>query len=306
MADVFLEQSIRNISILISEGKYKDAFGKLSVLMQSYPNNSQLHALKRKIQQEVLIENNKLIERELPKVKDLVRSQDFAKALNQLRDLKKYNPAHKELLKLLTKVQVKYIEESEKQKKIFMKSKLNYFNKILLERPNDLLDELYVFNSNNVGNKVAMQISNKMRDKLIEKLIDDQKDLLYSDKFDAIKNFMSRLKAIDPDNSRIKELEPLLLDWKLLHQTDKKREFLYKGLNHLETLMKLKKYDKALKVSTELLDLEPESKKLKNAVKKAESHLFSQTRSESAELIKSAQKKLKEELRSNPKSFIQI
>ena len=137
-------------------------------------------------------------------------------------------------------------------------------------------------------------------------MISDQKNLLYSDKFSEIESFIKQLKAIDPDNKRIKDLYPFLQDWKTLHQTEKKREFIFQGKEHLSNLFKLKCYDKALKVCEELLDLEPDSKEILKFKKKAKSFLFTQTRELSVKSLLKEMKGLADEFKKENSNIIKV
>ena len=89
-------------------------------------------------------------------------------------------------------------------------------------------------------------------------------------------------------------------------QVEEAGEFTYQGVQHLDVLMKLKKYDKAIIVAEEIVEFDKENKKIGKILKQAKSKFFAQSRDDSIQKMKSDQKKLKEEYLKDKSKFIKL
>jgi hypothetical protein len=151
-----------------------------------------------------------------------------------------------------------------------------------------------------------LKITRDFKSLLIKRKIDENRELIYSDKFSAIHNLIIQLKKINPEDSQIKKLELATKGNKHLDQTAKKDDFVYGAVQHLDTLMKLKKFDKAMQVAKEILEINPQHTSVKNTYKKARKAFYNQTRDLSIDQIKSAHDQELASEQKNPEKYVQV
>ncbi|MBD3360495.1 hypothetical protein GF366_01700, partial [Candidatus Peregrinibacteria bacterium] len=290
----YFSQVEQNINHLLSEGKYREAHNLCLKYLAKYPEEKRFEKLKEKIEKRVTEQNEKVIKQKLEEIKPLYKEEKYKEILKNLEPLLRIAPQNEKLKKEIIKAQEKYKEKTKELQKKFEEEKNEKFTKLLNEDEERLIDELFLLERDNPGNIEVQKITNKFRDKLIQKKIKRKTDLIYSDKYDAIYNFIDQLKKIDDKNKRIIELVKLVKSREHGNQLTEKSEFIYDAENHLITLMKLKKYDKAIKVAEEILDLDPSNKKAKKILKKAKKKYYKQTRKFAIDTIYKKIDKLKE------------
>lgn len=302
----YFDQLEQNIRLLLSEEKFREAYKICIEAISKYPEEKKFLKLKETIEKAVEEKNEKLINKKIGEISHFWKEEKYGEILKELRPLLQIGPNNKHLKSLIVDAQDKY----EKQIKVlqinFQKTQTEKFEKLLKEDENQLVQELLLLERSNPQNKLVQNITTEFRDKLIKKKIKEKEDLIYSDKFADIKNFIDQLKKIDDANKEILELEKFIKERQLGTQVEDQNEFLYKSEEHLFTLMRLKKYDKAVKVAEEILELDKNNKKVFKMLKEAESYLFSQTRDESINAIQKNLPELKTQYAKEPDKFIKI
>ncbi len=276
--DAYFEQFSRNVNQVLADKDYKKAYKLCEEMALRFPGNSDVTAIKSRIVNEVRIENERVIESKLETFDELWDQKNYAEIIKQVQKLLKLDPTNKKLKKWNTKAQAAYKSQLDELQKDFYSKKEQDFETLLKNSPHLLVDALFNFDLSNPGNITVRKMTEKFRDKLIEKKIKEREDLIYSDKFEAIGNFIHELRNIDEKNPRIKDLEGMLKMWEHSDQQEQRSEFIYKGETHLETLMKLHKYDKAIKVAEEILEVDPSLTKVRKLLEKAQGKFFVQTR----------------------------
>ncbi len=302
----FFTQVEQNIEIMISEGKLKDAYEKCKGYLSEYPDEDVFIDLMRKIEDRVEEKNNKLIKGKIDEVKPLWAKNDYVGILNKLKPLLEIGPNNTKLKGLIQKAQEEYRDEVEQLQKNFKEQNEEKLNKLLKNDEKGLLEELFAMEKNSPGNKQVLEMTKRYRDILIKMKIDGKEDLIYSEKFEDIAHFISQLKRIDKDSKRINDLEGGLRLRQHGTQVEEKDEYIYKSYTHLDTLMRLGKYDKATRVAEELLAVDKSNKKLLEIKKKAERKVNIKSREDAINSIEENLPALKKDYKADKTQFIKI
>lgn len=302
----YLIQAEKKIKGLIAERRYREAYRLCISTLEDNPKHKVFEKLKKRIEETVAEENEKIIRAKLKTVKSLYKEEKYAEALKILKELLRIDPNDKRLRKEYTKTQEAYLSKVEKQRKEFINRQTKRLNEILNNHPELLLEEMVSLEMNNPGSNLVKKLTDQFREKLIRKRINEKGDLLKSKKYDAIENFLNELRKIDERSPLILKLSKAIEDRKKETASSQKSEFIYGGSKHLDTLMKLKKYDKAIQVAKEILAVNKNDKMALRTMKRAKRKLYSQTRNLSIRNIYSKKAELKEEYKANKSDFIKL
>ncbi len=306
MANEFVKHLETNIQALIADGKFREARNMINQFLAKSPRDRKLIALKSFVEKNVNSHNDRLINTELKKIKPLWKEKNYQQILKNLSPLLKIAPKNEKLIKTYSKAQKKYKAKLEKDKKNFLKDQKQVLDKLLKENGDKLVKELLELEMKNPGNQIVQALSKDYRDKLIAQEIEKHKDLIFSDKFDVINNFLQKLLKIDKNNERIKELYSIIKKRQYGTQVEEKNEFVYQGQQHLDTLIKLKKYDKAIRVALEILSVDKDNKPVQKILKTAKRKNFNTTRNQVIKQIISEKEKSKQEYQNNRDQFLKI
>lgn len=301
--DLYIIQHEQKINGLLAAKKYSEAYDICKQLLFRFSEEKSILKLKKRIESEVTRENEQMIKVKLEEIKPLFKEKKYSEILKTLKDLLNISPNSEKIKKLYYDAQEKYQEQIKVLQQEFSKSQSERLNDLLNKAPNLLLENLFELEKGNPENQMVLELTTGFRDKLIAKKIEEKEELIYSDKFQDIRNFLEQLRKIDAKNQRISELEKLIQAREHQTQIVQKDEFIYAGEKHLDTLMKLKKYDKALKVGEELLSLDPDNKKVKKISKTAETRYFRQLRKQTIQEILKNNDNLKSEYKQSPNKF---
>lgn len=306
MENPFIQQARRNINLLLTSKKYKEAYNLCNAILSRYPEEKDFIKLIKIIKKESEKTNEEMIEEKLQELDPLWDQEKYSEVLSGLKYLLKYAPNSKKLQKLYTKAQALYAKQVTDLKKQFTKDQTVKLTRLLEEDPNRLIQELYILERTNPGNQEVISLTKNFREKLVHKKIQEKTDLIYSDKYEVIENFIANLKKIDEKNAEIMKLEKLVKQRKVDGVMAEKKEFIYKGENYLSTLIRLKKYAEATKVAEELLSIDKDDSEVVKALEEAKNGYFKQTQQSSINMIEKDASKLKEEYRLNRKKFVKI
>lgn len=302
----YFAQAEKNIHALINEKKYKEAYLKCKKYLQKFPDEGGFEKLMVKIEKLIIKENEKVIDRKIDETNKLWKKEEYRHILEILEPLLKLNRDNDKLKKKIVEAQEAYKEQVQKEAKEFENDQRKKFNKLFKKDEAELEEELFALERNNPGNDLAKRIAFEYRDKIIEKKINEKSDLIFSDKYDSITNLIIQLKRIDKKNPRILEIETAIKKRKAGTQMSEKGEYVYRGEKHLDTLMRLGKYDKASQVAREILEVDRGNKKVRSILINAEKKLFKQTQAAAVIAIKANYKKLKEAYKKDKTKFVKI
>ncbi len=306
MSSAYLLQLEQKVNFLINERKFKEAYDLCREILSKYPRERTFEKLKAEIESAVEDQNAALIEVKIEEAEKLYDAKKYADALILLKQLAQLAPQNKKIINFEEKVKEKYKEEVRSLRIEFKKNQTERLSKILNENPNALPDELFQLETNNPRDTEVFQLTQEFRDKLIEKKIKEKEELLNSNKYDVIANYIEQLRKIDARNPRIAKILEVVLARKKDDQYNDTKEFVYKGEKYLDTMIKLKKYDKAMQASQEILTIESSNKAVKKIYNKARRLFFNQTRNIIAAQIKESWPQLQKEYQQNKSQFVSL
>lgn len=302
----FLEQIEQKIYLLQNQGKLSEAYDLCKLYLSQYPEEKSLHSLKGEIEEAIEDANNHLVDKKLAELSPSWKEGNYPKIIKELKALLQYSPNHKELRKQYQTAQIKYKEEIEIRSAKYEKQQIAKFDKLLAENENSLVGELYLLSNDNPNNPEVKNLVQTYRNKVIEKKLAQKRELMESEKFDDIANYLSQLEKIDENSPIIKRERDNLQIRKHKKQNQEKQEFVYQGMSHLDTLMKLGKYDKAIKVAVEILETDQTNKIAKKILKSAEEKLFEQTREITIQKITEGKSEIQADTKLHQDQYISI
>lgn len=251
-------------------------------------------------------ENSRVVEDKIVTLEKLFEEKKYAQLLRDTQKILSLSPGNRKIIRLEEKAKKAYREEIQELRDNFKKSQTERLTKILNEDPAKLPDELFLLESNNARDPEVFALTKLFRDKLIEKKINEKKDLIYSNKYDVIESFIDQLRKIDQKNPRIAQIVEIISRSRQEKQFDATREFIYKGQKYLDTMMKLAKYDKVMQAAQEILAIEKSNKFATKLYQKAKQLLFIQTRDTVIQSIKANLPNLKAEYLQNKNNFVKL
>lgn len=305
-SSAYFEQLEQNIVLLLSEKKFKQAYELCNQVILKYPDETDFINLKEKIEQAVKDENEKTAEEKIDELKDLWKRKKYAEILKRLKELLKIAPNNKKVLREIKEAQEGYKEQIAELQKEFIKKQNDLLNKLLMENPDLLINELYELEKSNPQNIQVEEMLRKFRDKLIEKKIKEKRDLINSDKFEAISHFIDQLTKIDQKNPRITQLVQNVRLKQHQYQIEQKKEFIYRGEKEIVTLIQLEKFDKAIKAAEEILKIDATNKRIQNLLKSAEKKFFNQTQNGAIASILANLPDLESQYKKNKSKFLKL
>ena len=302
----FHSQVEQNIQTLLVEKKYREAYELCIELIKKYPSERSYLKLKEKIEKEVEKENDKKIKEKIEELKPLWKEEKYGDIIRELYKILQINKNNQEAQELYNKAQRAYREQMEGLQSQFEKKQRTELDELLNKSPDALIGELYQLEKSNPNNRLVKELVHEYRSKAIQKKIDANKALLESEKYLDIESFINQLRKIEEKNSIIDQLVQKIEKRKSNIQYENEREYLYESKENIQNLLKLKKYDKALKAVEELMDKFPEEKSLKSLREKCSKHFYAQNKITTIQSIEEKQAQLKEEFSKDKESFIKL
>jgi len=302
----YLAEIQNRIEAMLSANKDKDAYDLCLQVLKKLPDNKDFNKLRDVIEEKIEKGNKILIDKKIAELKPLVSEKRYEEILRELNPFVKTYQTSKlvNFYRDIYSLYAKQIEVNQKDKLAELEMKSD--NLINTEQEEGLLQELYKLEKNNIGNYKIQELVKKIKTKIIKRKIKEKSDLIYSDKYNAIANFIESLKRIDDHSDDVAKMEKEVRGRVEGKQQENKNEFIFNGKNYLQTLMHLKKFDKAVKVAQELLEVDENDKFVKSVLKKAESKMFSQTRDSSIVSIEESKEYLKREYSKEKDKFVKI
>lgn len=304
--DAYFQQIEQNINSLMADNRFNEAYKLCIQHLEENPDSKILIKAKERIEERVEEENEKIISKRLEEIKALIKEGKNADALRSAKPLLETAPGNKKLLSLINEAQDGYKEDIKRLQEEFDKKQRERLTKMLNEKPEELVEELFNLEKSNPGNYDIQKIATEFRDKLIEKKIKEKKALLDSDKYQEIINLIEQLKRIEPKNDRIKKLENIKKIQEYNKQISHTKDFSYEGEQHLGTLMKMHKYDEAIRAAIEILEVDKNNKFAAKSLKKAEKKAYATNRDIVAAKIQENLPRIKEDFKANRQGYIKI
>lgn len=302
----YFDQLEQKINLLISERKLKEAFNLCKDAILKYPSETRFNKIKTKIEEAVEEENQSIIQDKLEKIKSLWKEEKYLEILKILKELILAAPNNTKIKSLYAEAEEAYRKQYQALRARFVREQESRLTEVLNKNPEQLLEELYILEKENEGNVDVKKLVNEFQDKLIAKKIKDKNELLLSNKYDVIDNFIEELRKIDKLNPRIQAITQAVKERKLQGEVVQKQEYLYSGEKHLDTLLKLGKYDKVIKAAEEILSVDTNNMAVQNILATAKHKYSQQLKNLTAESIEKNYQTLKQEYDSDKSKFIKL
>ncbi len=302
----YFDQLEQKINLLISERKFKEAFNLCKDSILKYPDETRFTKIKAKIEEAVEDENQSIIEDELDKIKILWKAKKYIDILKILKDLIAVSPNNSKIKSLYAEAEEAYRKQHQGLIEKFTKEQRVRLEEVLKDNPGQLPEELFILSKENEGNPDVKALVKEFQDKLIAGKIKDKKELLESTKYDVIENFLDELRKIDSSNLQIQVIEKNISKKRLEGAFTENKEYLYSGEKHLDTLMKLKKYDKVIIAAEEILGVKSDNKLVRNILEIAKKKYRTQLKYLAAASIEKNYPNLEQEYQSDKSKFIKI
>lgn len=306
-SDPYIGQLEQNVTILLTDHRFKDAEKLCLDVLKSHPEyQAEVKALLQKITVAIADQNEKVIEKQLEDLEVLWNSKDYPTLIQELRKIIKIDPRNFEANDQLLRAQKAYLKVIDKNKKNFVANQAEEFERLLKEDPAELLQALFEFEKSNVSNEAMLKLAARYRDKLLEQKLSTHDELIKSGNIHDIEHLLAELENIDKSHPKLAKIRSMLSLLKLDDYSNQKLEFLYSAREHLDTLLQLKKYDKALQLAEEILSQNPKDSFVRKVAAKARRRLYSETRDITVEKITDDLAKTRSDFEQDPSSFIRL
>jgi hypothetical protein len=302
----FIDQACQKIRRLIAQEKLKEAHKICYELSQQYPKELDFKGLLNEIETEVEEKNQKIAEEKLEEIEPLWKEKKYDKIISELQEIAKAIPSNKIIKQQIEKAKQKYSEQVENLQKEFFSKQRARLEKLLDTNTFEFQSELYILESNNPQNSKIKDMVKELKGELINKKIKEKTELLKSTKHQDIKNFIAELKKIDPQNENLRRLDENTRIRTHKDQIDEKKEYIHSGFSQYEELIKIKKYDKAIKVAEEILKADHRNKAAIKAKRKAEKLFYYHTKSLVIKEIEKSAPAIRKSYKKKPANFIKL
>lgn len=302
----YYDQLELKINSLVNDRKFKEAFSLCKDCILQYPGEDRFIKIRERIEKAVEEENERIIKEKIEAMKPLWKEEKYLEILRTLKELLAASPNNSKLKSLYLDAEQSYRKQFEKLNEKFSKEQHKRLDEILKNNPNQLTEELYILTKENQGNQSVKKLVEEYEEKLITKKIDEKQELINSNKYDVIENFLEELRKINKFSKKIQEVESQIKSRKLEGEIIQTKEFVYGGEKYLDTLVKLKKYDKAMQAATEILRVDPQNAEAKEVLINSEKKYKEQLKYLAADSINKNFESLKKEYEQDKTKFIKI
>lgn len=302
-----LKDAIKKIKQLIAEEKWLDAHRACIEILRFDPDNIKIIRLKNVIEKNVKKINVRAIKQDLKKLQPLWDQKKYEELLEHLKDLEPYIADYPPLKKFILKAQAAYKKSIEKEQKAYVEKELEKIKKLIEQKKyqeairNAEKLRIQKFNEDEVKAWIK-----KIREYWVENDLKQHETLLNSDKYEDIQIFLQKLKKIDPSNDK---LDKMINDAKKKAknlQIERKRDFIFIGLEKTRTMIQLKKFSKAVEAAREILNIDPDNVSAKRLFAKASRKEAKQIDKDVISLMKRNNKELKKQYKTDKKNFIRL
>ncbi len=302
----YIKQLEKQIISLLTEKNYKKAYEKYQILAEKFPMSREVYKIREKIDNEISNENKDKIERKLKSLKQLWKENNYSQIIKELKPFFEIGKNNKKFIETYQKAQDLYRKTIENNQKNFRKNQDKKLAILLKNDAKEFLMELFQLEKNNPGNTFIRNLVKDYRSRYIQREIGRYKHLIAEEKFEVLDKIITGLKKVDRKNYELILFEKEVKNYRYTDQKGDKQESIYEGVNNLKTLIKIKKYAKAVKAANEIIRADKENKEAQSLLKKSEIGLSKQTREQTINLILEKNIETKLAYMKNKKSFIKI
>ncbi|MFO0780880.1 MAG: hypothetical protein U0519_03270 [Candidatus Gracilibacteria bacterium] len=302
-----LQQAYHAIQGLIKEEKWLDAHRACLEILRFDPENLKIIHLKNRIEKNVRKINQKAIKDDIEKLKPLWKEERYEELLLNLKHLEPYIKDYPKLKPIITKATQKYTEQLKKVQEKSYTEEIGQVDKYLSEKK--FQDALLLAEKLKIMGIHRGELKKKIKSiqhLWIENEISSNKTLLAGTKYEDILLFYHRMQKIDPESAAVKSLMEKTKKQYQSYKIEEKKEFIYKSLEAIKTLYQLKKYEKALEASKEIIEIDPSNKIALSFMRRSAKKVRNLIDGEITTQIRENYKNLKEEYKKNKKDFTRI
>lgn len=310
MADesqIVLSEAIQRIKNLMSQEKWLDAHRACLEILRFDPENLKIIRLKNKVEKQVKKINIRAIKEDIKNIQPLWKEKKYGELLEHLKELEPYRDEYKPLDRFIKKVQKAYLSEATDNQKEYYEAELKRIEQLAADKK--FQEAIRAAQKLRIARKKDNQLKQKVqriKDLWVEQELKANETLFKSEKYEDALLKAQEIKKIDLSSQKIEGVINSLKKKYQQYKVMEKRDFIYKGLEKAQTLLQLKKYDKAMQVAQEILGVDPENKKAQYLFSKAKRKLAKSTNSELRKQMKKSQKNMKEKYKKDKNEFIKI
>lgn len=306
-SQVVLSEALQRIKNLVNQEKWLDAHRSCLEILRFDPENLKIIRLKNKIERQVKKINIRAIKEDIRNIHPLWKEKKYEELMEHLKELEPYRNEYQPLNTFIKKVQKAYLAEAHEQQKEYYGNELQRIDRLTKEKKFQeairATQRLRIIrkNDNELKRKVK-QIKNLW----IDNELKGNEKLLSSEKYEDALMKAQEIRKIDSSSQKVERLIKTMKKKYQNHKIMEKRDFIYKGLEKARTLLQLKKYDKAMQATQEILDIDPENKKAQYMFAKSKRKLAKSTDIELRKQMKKAQKSMKAKQKEDKTKYIRI
>lgn len=307
MANQILKQIESKIEEAIKQKQWIEAYKYCLEVLRYTPENSKFVKLKNKIEQEVKKINTEAINNDLNRIKPLFEAGNYEQYLSELLKLQSYLKEFPEISKEIEKTKNLIGIGYQAKASNYLQTELNQIKKLEQEKQyEEALLHCKNLTEQKIQNKsLTLQIK-RIKKNWVNNEIEKNKELLHSNQFEDIILFCLKLKEIDPENKIVKKLLKKTNKNLLLSKIDKKKEFIQTNLIEIKKIYKQKKYEKALKLAQEILEIDKTNTKAQMIRLKALNKVSSTIDHEIEQQIDEEFNNSTSQYQKNPENFLKI
>jgi len=304
---VNIEEGIKVIKKLISDGDWKRALYGCQELLKYNPFNADLQSLMKKIEAHMVSENEKKVNTDISSTMRLWDEGRYSELMGIYMKLYKYAPNNTRLRDLIEKLKSKLTETEQNKREDIVKKALEIIKKLIsdgkysdaIQACNEFLD----FDSTNLTVQKYLIVA---KDAIIERKLKENPHLMESSDFDRQLEFFESLAKINPSNQKIQNI---------LYQIKEhfgEQKMIAEKMNLNESILRMKElfrhaeYEKTVQACEEIDRMEHGNFTAKVFKKKALQTIKIETEVAAVKKMREDFAALTEEYKTKPKEFVRL
>ncbi len=276
-------------------------------ILRSDPENFKVIHLKNKIEKVVKKMNKKIIQNDIRELKPLWKEKKYREILEKLKALAPYSNDFPQIAKLLLKARSKYEKEIRAKNEQYFKGQNAISNQqFYAGKFAESLATIEKLRELESHGKEIEKSKNRICKAWVDSELDKNNKLLESEKYEEILSFCQQLLHIDSKSQKVIKLIDKTKKQYQSFKIDERRDFIYKSLEQIRILYQLKKYQKVVDATAEILAIDPRNKEANSFHQKSLAKLTHITNNEIVTQMLNAKKQLKEEYKADKKNVAKI
>jgi tetratricopeptide (TPR) repeat protein len=306
-AKKIINDAMDRISALMAMEKWKEAHRACLEILRFDPENLKVIRIKNKIEKIVSKINIRTLKDDVAKLEPLWKEKNYEALVENLKRLEPFAADYPKIRKQYILAQKKYHAQLLEQQEGYVMSEIarmkalagthNYQDAV------KIAEKLRIYKTHEDDIRSVLKT---IRKQWIEHELETHKGLTGSEKYEDILLFYQGLLHID---SKYEKVRKLLEKAKKSYQTYKigqKREFIYKQMDKIKTLYQMKRYEQAMNLAEELLEIDPLNKESRFYFKKAKRKAEKIADREIYEQMKKSREEIGEEIKKDRSGVVKM